>query len=87
MRAPHEVGDIVYVKTFAASGEQFFRAKVAAIRDQFPPIQVEYLSTLDGETDTLALPVPIKAFVSADQISTTQPAAPAPRRPGARVRG
>ena len=28
MRAPHAVGDVVYVKTFSAGGEQHFRAEV-----------------------------------------------------------
>ena len=32
MRAPHAVGDVVYVKTFAPGGEQHFRAEVLAVR-------------------------------------------------------
>ena len=74
MRAPHAVGDVVYVKTFAPGGEQHFRAEVLAVRDIFPPVQVKFLSTLAGDTNPLALPAPLTAFVTADKIDTTAPA-------------
>ena len=89
MRAPHAVGDVVYVKTFAPGGEQHFRAEVLAVRDIFPPVQVKFLSTLSGDTNPLALPAPLTAFVTADKIETTAPtvSAPASRtRTGSRVR-
>ena len=89
MRAPHTVGDVVYVKTFAPGGEQHFRAEVLAVRDIFPPVQVKFLSTLSGDTNPLALPAPLTAFVTADKIETTAPtvSAPASRtRTGSRVR-
>ena len=76
LRAPHALGDIVFVKTCAAGGEQSFRAKVIAIRAQFPPVKVKFISTLAGDTDKLALPVPLEAFVMADKITTTEPAMP-----------
>ena len=60
----------------AAGGEQSFRAKVIAIRAQFPPVKVKFISTLAGDTDKLALPVPLEAFVMADKITTTEPAMP-----------
>ena len=66
----------VFVKTCAAGGEQSFRAKVIAIRAQFPPVKVKFISTLAGDTDKLALPVPLEAFVMADKITTTEPAMP-----------
>ena len=89
MRAPHAVGDVVYVKTFAPGGEQHFRAEVLAVRDIFPPVQVKFLSTLAGDTNPLTLPAPLTAFVTADKIETTAPtvSAPASRtRTGSRVR-
>mmetsp|Transcript_62529 Transcript_62529/g.171729 ORF Transcript_62529/g.171729 Transcript_62529/m.171729 type:complete len:756 (+) Transcript_62529:406-2673(+) len=89
MRAPHAVGDVVYVKTFSAGGEQHFRAEVLAVRDIFPPVQVKFLSTLAGDTNPLLLPAPLTAFVTADKIDTTAPAVSAPAsrtRTGSRVR-
>ena len=89
MRAPHAVGDVVYVKTFAPGGEQHFRAEVLAVRDIFPPVQVKFLSALSGDTNPLALPAPLTAFVTADKIDTTAPAVSAPAsrttRTGSRV--
>ena len=89
LRAPHAVGDMVYVKTFSAGGEQHFRAEVLAVRDIFPPVQVKFLSTFAGDTNPLALPAPLTAFVTADKIDTTAPAVSAPAsrtRTGSRVR-
>ena len=75
LQAPHTVGDEVFVKAIAASGEQYFRAQVVVIRTRFPPIQVKYISTLAGDTDVIKLPSPITAFVPADKVTTTRPAA------------
>ena len=86
MRAPHAVGDVVYVKTFAAGGEQIFKALVLTIRNHFPPIEVKYVSTLEGDTNPLALPAPLTAFVPADKITTTAPPVPAVGARRARAR-
>ena len=51
LRAPHAVGNVVYMKTFSAGGEPHFRAEVLAVQDIFPPVQVKFLSTLAGDTN------------------------------------
>ena len=84
LQAPHAVGDVVFVKAIVASGEQYFKAEVVAIRARFPPIQIKYISTLTGETDVIKLPAPITAFVPADKI-TTEP--PVPTEGRGRTRG
>jgi hypothetical protein len=42
-------------------------------RARYPPLQVEFLATLDGETSALQLPLPRKAFVPAVDVSLDEP--------------
>jgi len=37
-------------------------------RNKFPPIEVKYTSTLEGETSSLALPIPRTAFVPVSHV-------------------
>ena len=68
------VGARVYARTLAPDGEHaWFVCKLLSTRARYPPLQVEFLSTLDGETSALQLPLPRKAFVPAIDVSLDEP--------------
>jgi|MDSW01.1.fsa_nt_gb hypothetical protein len=68
------VGARVYARTLAPDGEHaWFICKLLSMRARYPPLQVEFLATLDGETSALQLPLPRKAFVSAVDVSLDEP--------------
>ena len=68
------VGARVYARTLAPDGEHaWFVCKLLSTRARYPPLQVEFLSTLDGETSALQLPLPRKAFVPPIDVSLDEP--------------
>ena len=68
------VGARVYARTLAPDGERaWFVCKLLSTRARYPPLQVEFLATLDGETSVLQLPLPRKAFVPAADVSLDEP--------------
>jgi hypothetical protein len=68
------VGGRVYARSLAPDGERtWFVCKLLSTRARYPPLQVEFLATLDGETSALQLPLPRKAFVPAVDVSLDEP--------------
>ena len=68
------VGTRVYARGLAPDGERtWFVCKLLSTRTRYPPLQVEFLATLDGETSALQLPLPRKAFVPAVDVSLEEP--------------
>jgi len=68
------VGARVYARGLAPDGERtWFVCKLLSTRARYPPLQVEFLATLDGETSALQLPLPRKAFVPAVDVSVDEP--------------
>ena len=59
----YAVGSQVQARGLAPHGVDWFKAEVVSHRSKFPPIEVKYTSTLEGETSSLALPTPRTAFV------------------------
>ena len=63
------IGDEVFAEGNApGGGRTWFKAKVIGFRNRFPPIVVEYIATTDGETQPLALPAPVSAYVHRQQV-------------------
>ena len=76
------IGARVYARGLAPDGERaWFVCKLLLTRARYPPLQVEFLATLDGETSALQLPLPRKAFVPAVDVSLDEP-----RRAGRLIR-
>ena len=74
MSTPHPVGTRLYAKGHVGGGvDAWFEAEVVSHRSSYPPIKVKYLSTLSGETSSLALPTPRTAFVPASKLSAKRP--------------
>ena len=71
----HSIGSRVFAKGLAPSGErEWFVSKVVGHRSRFPPIVIEYMATHpEGETSSLALPVPRRAYVSASHVCVDSP--------------
>ena len=68
------VGTRVYARGLAPDGERtWFVCKLLSTRARYPPLQVEFLATLGGETSALQLPLPRKAFVPAVDVSLDEP--------------
>lgn len=79
----HAVGTTVYVKGHSAAGEAWFEATILAHRSRYPPIQVKYTATLDGDPSKLALPTPQVAFVP---LASVRGEKPSPKQKKARLR-
>ena len=79
----HAMGATVYVKGTAAGVDAWFEAMILAHRERYPPIQVKYTATLDGETSKLALPTPQVAFVP---LASVRGDKPSPKQKKARLR-
>ena len=56
---------------------KWFEAKLIGVRERSPPLRVEYVATLDGQTNELLLPSVRKDYVSIDQIRREKPEEPA----------
>ena len=68
------IGARVYARGLAPDGERaWFVCKLLSTRPRYPPLQVEFLATREGETSVLQLPLPRKAFVSAVDVSLVEP--------------
>ena len=55
---------------------RWFHAKLLGVRDRAPALRIEYLSTLDGQTNELLLPSPRKDNVDVEQIRRDKPEDP-----------
>ena len=53
--------------------KKWFRAKLISVRARSPPMRIEYISTLDGQTNELLLPSPRKDYVHIEQICRHKP--------------
>ena len=53
--------------------KKWFHAKLISFRARSPPIRIEYISTLDGQTNELLLPSPRKDYVHIEQICRRRP--------------
>ena len=53
--------------------KKWFHAKLISVRARSPPIRIEYISTLDGQTNELLLPSPRKDYVHIEQICRRKP--------------
>lgn len=72
--ANFKVGHIVFAQTFGPTGEvAFYKAMVIALRERYPPIEIKYIATLDGNTDSLVLPSPLTAFLPTSRMQHNQP--------------
>ena len=68
------VGARVYARGLAPHGQRtWFICKLLSTRARYPPLHVEFLATLEGETSALQLPLPRKAFVPAVDVSIDEP--------------
>ena len=67
-----QVGDACYAVGQVVA-KTFFAAKLIGVRARSPPMRVEYMSTLDGQTAELLLPSPRKDFVHVDQVRRDKP--------------
>lgn len=52
---------------------KWFQAKLIGVRARSPPLRIEYVATLDGQTNELLLPSPRKDYVNMDQIRRDKP--------------
>ena len=52
---------------------KWFKARLLSVRSRRPRLRVEYLATLEGESNPLALPEPRKAFVNDTDLSASMP--------------
>ena len=53
--------------------KKWFHARLIGIRVRLPPMRIEYVSTLDGQTNELLLPSPRKDYVYFEQIRRNKP--------------
>ena len=56
-----------------AVGKKWFQGKLLAVRARAPPLRIEYLATLDGQTNELLLPSLRKDYVNVDEIRRDRP--------------
>ena len=56
-RGELRVGDECFALAKVVEWE-WYRARLLAVRERHPPLQIEYLATLQGDVSKLALPVP-----------------------------
>ena len=70
-----QVGDTCYAVGQAVE-KKWFHAKLLGVRARSPPLRIEYLSTLDGQTNELLLPSPRKDYVNVDEIRRNKPEGP-----------
>lgn len=63
--------------------KKWFHAKLIGVRSRSPPMRIEYISTLDGQTNELLLPSPRKDYVHVEQICRRKPE-PTPEAPQVR---
>ncbi len=66
------VGDACFAMGTAVE-LKWFQAKLIGVRARSPPLRVEYMATLDGQTNELLLPSPRKDYVNMDQIRCDKP--------------
>ena len=72
LEAPYTVGGRVQAKACSAAGEAWFVAEVTAIRSRYPPVGIKFISTLTGDTNPLALPSPLTAFLPANRLRAAE---------------
>ncbi len=48
--------------------DKWYKARLLGLRSRSPPLKVEYISTLDGDTNTLLLPVPRRDYVHVEHV-------------------
>jgi hypothetical protein len=67
-----QVGDTCYAMGQVVA-KTWFAAKLIGVRARSPPMRVEYMATLDGQTTELLLPSPRKDFIHVDQLRRDKP--------------
>ena len=67
-----QIGDSCYAMGQVLT-KTWFTAKLIGVRARSPPMRVEYIATLDGQTTELLLPSPRKDFVNVDQLRRDKP--------------
>ena len=67
-----QIGDSCYAMGQVVT-KTWFAAKLIGVRARSPPMRVEYIATLDGQTTELLLPSPRKDFVNIDQLRRDKP--------------
>ena len=67
-----QVGDTCYAMGQVVA-KTWFAAKLIGVRARSPPMRVEYIATLDGQTTELLLPSPRKDFIHVDQLRRDKP--------------
>ena len=70
-----QVGDTCYAVGQVVE-KKWFHAKLLGVRARSPPLRIEYLSTLDGQTNELLLPSSRKDYVNVDEIRRNKPEDP-----------
>ena len=53
---------------------EWYHARLVNVRGRCPPLQVEYLATLDGDSSKLALPVPTINHLPLEHVRLEKPA-------------
>lgn len=66
------VGDLCFARGHLLEAK-WFKARLLSVRSKRPRLRVEYLATLDGESNPLALPEPRKALVHDADVSANEP--------------
>ena len=66
------VGDQCYALAKVVEWE-WYRARLVDVRGRDPPLQIEYLATLEGNNTTLALPVPRVNHVPIEHVRVLKP--------------
>ena len=66
------VGDQCYALARLVEWE-WYRARLVGVRGRDPPLQIEYLATLDGNDTALALPVPRVNHVPIEHVRLLKP--------------
>jgi len=67
-----QIGDACFAMGTAVE-PKWFQARLIGVRARSPPLRVEYVATLDGQTNELLLPSPRKDYVNMDQIRRDKP--------------
>ena len=67
-----QIGDTCFAAGTAID-KKWFCVKLIGTRARSPPMRIEYLSTLDGQTNELLLPSPRKDYVHLEQICRHKP--------------
>jgi hypothetical protein len=70
-----QLGDICYAEGTVVE-KKWFQVMLLGVRARPPAVRVEYLTTLDGQTNELLLPSPHKDYVAIEMIRRNRPPEP-----------